>query len=308
MTPLFVHVGYPKTATTTFQTHLFPHHPEIDYLGKFIPSHRYRDEYLYPALENLMTADEYRYEGVARLREIVDRYRDQSSAKVMLISSESFIHVTATDIGVVAQRIKAAFSPCKIIITIREQLAMIRSFYGLHGRFGQYLFLTKTETERVRMPLSIDEWLNYEFRAYNQNFLSTLHYYEVIKYYVNVFGKENVGVFLFEDFVIDKCACLEKLCDFLAVDLKTSLDLIEGRHELPNLSSRELTSYKLMSKYAPERDLPRAAVIRKFLRNSPRASVEIDNAWQDKIRGLYGKGNQDLAHEFSLPLQQFGYY
>ena len=307
MTPLFVHVGYPKTATTTFQTHLFPHHPEVDYLGKFIPSHRYRDECLFSALGDLMTADECRFEGVAKLRKIVNRYRNQSSAKVMLISSESFLHVTATDIGVVAQRIKAAFSPCKIIITIREQLSMIQSFYGLHGRFGQYLFLTKSETEKVDLPLSIDQWLSYEFRAYNQNFLSTLHYYDVIKYYVDVFGNENVGVFLFECFVTDKRSYLEEFCGFLDVDVKTSLDFIEGRHELPNLSSRELAFYRFMSKYVPERNLPRATVIRTFLRNSPRASVEIDSVWRDKIKELYGQGNHDLARDFSLPLQQFGY-
>ena len=127
MTALFIHVGYPKTATTTFQKHVFPNHPEIDYLGKFIPGHRYRDERLYPSIDRLMTVDESRYEGVVGLRELIDACREQCSKRVMLISSESFVHVTAVNLGLVAQRVKAAFSPCKIIITIREQLDIIRS-------------------------------------------------------------------------------------------------------------------------------------------------------------------------------------
>ena len=238
----------------------------------------------------------------------MDTYRDQSSAKAVLISSESFIHATATDIGVVAQRIKAAFSPCKIIITIREQLAMIRSFYGLHGRFGQYLFLMKTETERVRMPLSMDEWLNYEFRAYNQNLLATLHYYEVIKLYKDVFGLDNVGVFLFEEFVKDRRAYLEKFCNFLGVDLDTALQLTEGRHELSNLRTRELAFYNFLAKYLPNWDLPRANLIRKFLSGSPKAAIQVNRAWHERIAGLYTNGNRKLANEFALRLDEFGYF
>jgi hypothetical protein len=33
---LYLHIGYPRTATTTFQRHLYSAHPEINYFGKFI--------------------------------------------------------------------------------------------------------------------------------------------------------------------------------------------------------------------------------------------------------------------------------
>lgn len=308
MTPLFVHVGYPKTATTTFQKHVFPHHPEIDYLGKFIPGHRYRDERLFPAIDSLMTADECCYEGVAELREIIEQYRSRCTRKVMLLSSESFIHVTATDLGLVAQRVRAAFEPCKIIITIREQRDMIRSFYGMHGRFGQYLFITKSETERLRFPLSVEDWLKYEFRAYNQNLLSTLHYYEIIKYYCKLFGEQNIGIFLFEEFVKDKNDYTKKLCHFLGIDHTTAVRLAVGRHELPNSSRRELGSYKILSRIALQSSSREPAFIPEFLGRSPKARVEISNAWQDKLKELYAKGNQALARELEVPLERFGYF
>ena len=95
MTQLIVHLGYPKTATTTFQQHVFPNHPEIDYLGKFIPSFRYRDERLFPEIDQLMTVDSLRYGGVDVLRDLVEQQRSNCHHPVLLISSESFLHVTA---------------------------------------------------------------------------------------------------------------------------------------------------------------------------------------------------------------------
>lgn len=312
MTTLFIHVGYPKTATTTFQKHVFPNHPEIDYLGKFIPSFRYKDERLYLAIDRLMTVDEGRYEGVSELREWVDGYREKCSKPVMLISSESFVHVTAVDLGLVAQRVKAAFSPCRIIITIREQLDIIRSWYGFHGRFGEYLYPSESDTKSVYLPLSFDEWLKYVTHAYDKNFLSTLRYHEVIQHYLRLFGKENVGVFLFEEFAHDKPAYLKKLCDYLGVDDVTALRLVDGRHELANLTRRQLLSYQIMSKFIPDFRLRysstgRKGFIQRILGASPPAKIEISAKCAEKLRLSYLNGNRALADELDLPFDKFGY-
>lgn len=312
MTQLFIHVGYPKTATTTFQKHVFPNHPEIDYLGKFIPSHRYRDERLYPAIDRLMTVGEVGYEGVVGLRELIDTYREQCSKQVMLISSESFVHVTAVDSGLVAQRLKAAFGPCKIIITIREQLDIIRSWYGMHGRFGEYLFLSKSETERVSTPLSIDEWLKYTHRSYDRNFLSTLHYHEIIQYYIRLFGRDNIGVFLYEEFTQDRVSYLKRLCDFLGVDHVTALQLVDGRHELPNLTRRQLFYVQFMSKLVPSFNFEQSSansqgIIQRFLSDSPRAKIEISAKWIENLSLSYKEGNRALVDDLDLPLVRFGY-
>ena len=312
MTNLFVHVGYPKTATTTFQKHVFPNHPEIEYLGKFIPSYRYKDERLYPAIDRLMTVDESRYEGVVSLRELIDACREQCSKQVMLISSESFVHVTAVDLGLVAQRVNAAFSPCKIIITIREQLDIIRSFYDRHGRFAQYLFLAKSEAERLRLPLSIDEWLKYASHAYYKNFLATLHYHEIIQNYIRLFGRDNVGVFLFEEFTQDRVSYLKRLCAYLGVDHVTALQLVDGRHELPNLTRRQLLYYQFMSKFGPNFKFEQSSagslgLIQRFLNDSPRARIEISAEWIEKLRLSYKGGNRALVDDLDLPLLRFGY-
>ena len=32
---LYFHFGFPRTGTTTLQVHLFPNHPQINYLGRY---------------------------------------------------------------------------------------------------------------------------------------------------------------------------------------------------------------------------------------------------------------------------------
>ena len=34
MKNLYIHIGFPRTGTTTLQLHLFPNHPQINFLGR----------------------------------------------------------------------------------------------------------------------------------------------------------------------------------------------------------------------------------------------------------------------------------
>jgi len=49
MSNTFIHIGFPKTATTTLQNHLFSKHPGIHYLGK-----PYRDDDLTGMIRSLV--------------------------------------------------------------------------------------------------------------------------------------------------------------------------------------------------------------------------------------------------------------
>ena len=42
---LYLHIGYPKTATTLLASELFPQHQQINYLGVKIPSGFYRKDF-----------------------------------------------------------------------------------------------------------------------------------------------------------------------------------------------------------------------------------------------------------------------
>ncbi len=313
MREMCIHVGYPKTATTTLQRHLFSHHPEIEYLGKFIPGYGYITPSLACAVNELISHDEIHYCGVTHLRELLDPIRTQSGSSTLLLSSESMIHPWATDRGVVARRISEAFSPCRILITIREQRDSIKSFYGRHGRFCQYLFLQKDESERLRSPLSFREWFSYCMRSLDKNFLGVLQYYETVQFYVDLFGRDNVGVFLFEEFLEDKKGFLGKLCRFLRIkDVEKAEALLDGKHELPKFSRMEVLQGGVVPTLLPwskraDSPGPMKQQPNFFRRAFGTPTITLDPSHLQQLHQLYGEGNRRLQETYQLPLQQCGY-
>jgi hypothetical protein len=307
MCTLYVHVGYAKTATTTFQKHVFKQHPEIDYLGKFIPGFGFRDGALTHEINELISSDETRYRGVGALKALAREYRARSRRPVLLISTESLVHPWATDRGLVARRLYEALSPCRIIFTIREQLDSIRSFYGRHGRFCEYLFLVKEEREPVRSPLAFSDWLKFCLRSLDKNYLSTIQYGETIRYYAGLFGRQSVGVFLYEEFVADTRAYLTKLWDFLGIrDVATALQLVNGKHELPALSRGEVFFRRVATRVPFLRGATPSAAER-LVPQLGRARVFISPQETKRLSALYADGNRELAETFDLPLKRFGY-
>lgn len=313
MSTFYVHVGFPKTATSTLQMHLFNHHPEIDYLGKFIPGFGYRTAEIGDAVNQLVFADETMYRGTGVLRGLLEPVMQHSKQAAVLLSSESMVHPAATDRGIVARRIYEIFPQCRILITIREQIDCVKSFYGRHGRYGQYLFLEKTETELLKVPLPFEDWLKYNFRTLDKNFVGTIRYWEAISYYAQLFGKENVGVFLYEELIQNQSEFLRKLCEFLQVeDVALAGTLIQGQHENKNFSRGEVLFGNLAAKFPPRSGMVYPPglddmVPRWLQKFSRKQSLQFSAEATEQLRTLYGEGNIKLRESFDLPLDQFGY-
>lgn len=311
MNNVVVHVGYPKTATTTFQKHVFPNHPDIDYLGKTIPDMRFRSDELRNEIHRLINEDEVRYEGTQRLKKLMEEHRRNSDRKVLLLSHENFIHHWGNDKGLIARRIREAFGPCKILITLREQLDVIRSFYAMHGRYCTATFLMATQKERVRTPLSLEQWFQFTFRAPERNIYSILHYHDLVSYYVSHFGRENVGVFLYEQFVKDADTYVQQMCRFLKIDPTPALQQVKGKHENRRFTNAEVM-YLRIARFCglkmfdwTQQDAPRWL---KYLRNLfGKHEVNIDGEWKTRLVEMYQDGNRKLAELYDLPLGQFGY-
>ena len=313
MTGLYLHIGYPKTGTTTLQKHLFAKHPEIDYLGKMIPGFHYRIEKLGPEIEQLTTATSINYEGTEGLRNLIGAYREGTGDKSVLLSSESFLHASSADPGVVAERAREAVHPCRVVIVIREQRDILRSFYGMHGRFGQYLFVSKDELERMDLPLPIDQWLTYCFSSFERNLTSILHYNRVISLYQELFGEESVGVFLYEELKHDPTRFVTKLCDFMDIDAASAIRLVEGRNENSRITRGELFWSRLSMRlgWNSRMDTPNrrgSRIYDKLLSRMQAESDVIPPDWEARIKDTYAVGNQALEEVSGLPLSEYGYF
>jgi hypothetical protein len=299
MADLVFHIGYPKTGTTTLQASFFPCHREIDYQGKLIPSHRYLDADLFEYISLLQTTPLLEWSMLESIRSKIEYIVAESKKKLVLFSSENFLHPETSDIGLVAERLISAFPQARIMITIREQADILYSFYRNHGVFGQYLFTMKELEDPLYLPIPLDDWLRYQFLTPHKNILGTLNYGAVINQYLELFGQRNVLVSVFEQLqnYPEKFYC--KICDFLGIQRDWNLI---NNIELHNPSLDAVRFEKIKGKIFAQN---------RLMTSSEEINFEIDRSipepWLSKIHDRFRIGNRIVAELTKLNLNDYGY-
>ena len=131
----FIHIGCPKTATTTLQNNLFAQHPEIASIGKPYDS---REGELATQMYSLITKDDVNFDfnrcQQAISREKKSKYVD--GVRVTMLSEEKIF--VSPSFEEAARRLKKLFPTAKIIVTIRNQLDLIVSWYCQGCYNGRY--------------------------------------------------------------------------------------------------------------------------------------------------------------------------
>jgi hypothetical protein len=181
--PIFLHVGYPKCASTFLQKKIFSPHPDIDYIGPETGVNRNFNELFFNTTESL-----YDPEAV--------RNCFLKNGKTKLLSIETLVgdgftsHING---DFYARRLSETFPNAKIIIIVRNQENAIESLVmqwiksGWSGKFSPNDFFKqiKLYTEQVGFDYDL------------------FKYTRTINYYRRLFGSNNVHVLFFEDFQKD---------------------------------------------------------------------------------------------------------
>jgi hypothetical protein len=306
--PIALHIGFSRTATTTHQAHLFAKHPQIVYLGK--P----HGDFLQDQIYRLLKQDTITYSPAKLADYIRDRARENHApGTIILLSNEILLsRGKSLDKGVVAQRIKDAFYPCKIIITIRGQLDILKSAYLTSGRM-----LDDVPGRYRGLSVSFDEWLEFSYRQHqgmDKNYITHVDYFKTIDCYARLFGRENTGVFLFEEFVHNTEEYTRRLSDFLGIDARESLRLVSGKHEHREISQAQLNFERLQTKLYPLSRTRMVSFLLSGYYKLSRASskekppeIDITGQWLERLSDIFSSGNRRLIEEYGLPLEQYGY-
>ncbi|MEW6750758.1 MAG: hypothetical protein AB1505_07240 [Candidatus Latescibacterota bacterium] len=191
-----VHIGFPKTGTTWVQLEVIPYVPDLVILCKPEPvDRRYRD------LLN-------RFVGCPGLDFSPEAFRAEFSAlqaehacelgpgKVRMISFEllSGELYAGADAVPLLERIHRTFGPVQILITVREQRAMVESVYRHYVASGGALHLREV-LYKPGSP-SVDVWGN-------RHLLLKFRYDRTLELCRRLFGPHNVRVVPFEWIVRD---------------------------------------------------------------------------------------------------------
>ena len=294
-----LHVGFPKTATTALQEHVFAGLPGICNLGKPNVPSSVRD-----ALRHIASDDPGHFDRahVTSLRQAVrEAKRD---ARAIVISHEGMTGSRRTLGGptrvmrekgfhalrkATAERLHESFheDSVRILFTIREQRSWLLSTFA-------DLVL------RVGLSMDFDDWIRRGLDS-PDDFYADPNFDRTIALYESLWGSDRVHVFVYEEMVADPDRFAQRLADLGA------LPRIEVEHRmrvLPRTKTREQLSDPHNPYIVAERGNPG-----KRHSTLPGVSIPtmLDAASEQAVVLHCAAGNTAISKRLGISLEKWGY-
>jgi hypothetical protein len=312
---LILHIGLHKTGTETIQKTLFSGHPEIYYIGKYVQNNILRGclsqeiyDFMNPLIWNIsQPLDLDRYRGVLQ-EQIVPGI---DPGKFLVGSWEGLGNSPVNEYVEKIKRLQSIFGSCRVMMTIRNPLTQIPSYY-LQNIRGHFLYRNRPWMGNLPY-IDIDEWLKRKISK-NLTLEEVFPYSRNIQAAVNLLGKENVGVFVFEELINDPDRYYGTICDFIGIDVTQGLKLTRQRHlhkrttqgqveYLQRLSNS--TWYKLILKFKGSQS--RRRLIDANAGDGVHAKVSLPSQWERRISDATRAGNRWIAMNYHLYLEKYDY-
>ena len=313
MTNFVLHVGLPKTGTTTLQLSLFAKHRDVYYLGKQKGTRINRAFTSQTALEALTPV---LWKHGAPLNKVAGekllamvRERDPKP-KVIVESWEGLSEKAPSHVEESLKRCISLFGNCRMMICLRNPIHKLESQY-LQQLRGNFLNKYK-------------RWVHdsyfLEFEPWVQKTLESsigkhpLAYCELTRRAVDILGKANVGVFLFEDLCKNSDRFTSSVCEFLGIDASQGVELMKQQHLHPRMTEGQVSFLRKLEgsawrrwlmKFSNER--MRARTFEKLSDVGLPAKAEMPEDWKQKVSQSTREGHRWLADTFGLELERYGY-
>lgn len=242
---LFI-VGMAKSATTSLYNAL-RQHPDI-----YFPEKKFFPEYTYSLKEPRYFSHKYcvyPHRGPDDIKVIDERTIKDLKTYLYFFSKsnkEKYLGDASADnlyYYKTAEDIYKYNNKAKIIISLRNPIERTFSAYAHMRRY----FREKLSFEKA---LAMEEKRlnkNYEFLwGYKKGSL----YYEAVKHYIDIFGKDNVFIILFDDIKNDFECVLKQTCKFLEIDDYTfyGIEKVHNKSDIPKKNIKTFLYYYLFVK------------------------------------------------------------
>jgi hypothetical protein len=298
---LVLHPGFAKTATTTLQRGVFPRHGQIHYLG--VPA---ADPALDLLLRRIPREDSTRFDLEAARAQLQPHLELPPGCTTALISHENFTLYEAKDKGLVAARLHALVGPCRIMFTLRRQEELVASWYL--QKMGKYM--------RDRRYLTPKQYFRMKLKEPTRSILDDLDYDATIGCYERLFGRENVGIFPYEQLRADLPGFAAAIATFLGVAAVELERLLRSAHFNRSESQRRVSISRITSGYLPRALVERGVALlptrmhrrlSAYLDAGPRAKVRLPRAAEGWIEDHCRAGNRRLDQRYGGVLARYGY-
>lgn len=241
-----------------------------------------------------------------------DRINIESDEHIILPSFHPELRVKGTrmeDVKDILQNIYQTSPNTKIILVIRNQIDLIKS------RYSQYIIGGGGTLEMDDFCKQLNGNYSKE-HDYYQNY-----YYRIIIFLEDLFGRDNLLIFLFEDFKNENSSLLSKLEEFIDVKLQElNPGLISMRKGMSSKGLRQLRKlnfyfvrekqdmYGNIDTYIP---LPLYIQLVRLLRGVDyyfgKGKIDVPKHVQEKLNEKFQSDNQLLAKYLNRDLKELGY-
>lgn len=301
--PVFIHVGLMKTATTTLQMRVFPHHEELYYLGG--PDYQHeaiRQTMRAISLQDRLHYDQNYHEG--QLRKVLHDAGNQG--KPILISEES-LTTLSIDRVTKAERLVGLFGDIRIVLCLRRPEDLMVSFYSES--------IKQLNSRTHRFP-TLDHWLEQEWSEKRATrYTRFLDFSRLIRCYQNLVGEENVCVLLFEDLRDEPAEYARQLSEFIGINPQRTLELLQVHKENKSVNQLDYTLIRFSSllgyrggkenfkRFIPS---PVKEMVKRSLSGTKRFSMS--DEWRERIRAYCREENRDLCKLIGSGPERYDYF
>lgn len=325
---VIIHIGYPKSASTTLQKCLFARHKDITSLAIYPSGNIGRDSNTPIPAELAFAKDSRIKELYAQLVNPDGIVYDPEYVKQLwegihidykvpglpiILSNERFLssRFSNPEIIMKALRLYELIPLAKILIIIRSQLALLKSLYRDHP------FDPRTMEYRKK-PVSFSKWLKIDLNRTNFSHSNTLYFNRLTAIYDQHFGKEKVLVLPLEMLSFHKEDFVTRLSDFIGIDYEQTYQLIGEEKANQGISQTANTYRMLRNAILPllknarcYKDTMRKVDqgILSLTRNLGKtADYKATDQDLEMLKEKYAAGNSELMLSRDLPLKELGYF
>ena len=301
---LIIHIGGPKSGSTSLQRGLFKGLENHTYFGEYGDGSTSRQEY--EAITTFLSIDQHllTQNQVLEFLSVCENRMKASKGKKMIFSSADILEFQRPE-SIAKILLKLFGSDVSIVLVIRNQLEALASYYSGHGAW-----LRNVPSKHFRRYSSPRDWYEYQLRMNTGSQLYTFSYWSQLKPFINLFGREKINVFCFEDLVQLNPKTWQDIANLFGTTAEDAVRKFTMTHERRRISRLRFSIGKCQG-ILPTRnlrkhiqDLPVPVSLDKSSRGyKPRVSPYILSTLSD----YYREQNLLLAREFELDLSRHSY-
>jgi hypothetical protein len=221
VTKVGLHIGLPKTGTTTLQALCFARHPQVRYFGQ---TNVWSDPEANMVLKGLIVEKEAN-DTAGRVRKVIGAALKTRGALVISDEAISFgefmLRATqwpiTSDHRAAAERAHRLLGDAHVLIVLRNQADWLQSWHKQGLKTGKYA------------EIGFSRWLEQDLGQAAERLLALLRFDELYRIYADVFGQDRVHIRLYEQYQDRFEELAAEFATILRIDPDVARSLVGGK-------------------------------------------------------------------------------